>query len=136
MNIQDIKKLFFTYRNGVVADTLRRSGMPYRMIYGVEVPILSRISKEIGYDNGLATQLWSEKDVRESRLLASYLFDPETVTMELSLSLCSEVQTHEEADMLTFRLLKRLPYSRELLELLKKDDKMKVIYSSLAKYHG
>lgn len=36
--IAEIKKEFFTYRNGMLADTLRRYGMPHKVIFGLEVP--------------------------------------------------------------------------------------------------
>lgn len=118
MTIQEIKHQFYAYRNGVVADALRRSGMPYRMIFGVDVPTLASIARQIGYDEDLADALWKETDVRESRLLATYLFNPENIEMNKAVSLASEIITREEADMLAFRLLKRLPYAAELADKL------------------
>ena len=116
MTLQEIKKLFFAYRNGVVADTLRRSGMSYDMIFGCDIPTLSSIARKIGFDERLAEELWNDCGVRESRLLATYLFDPSNTDMEKAIRMASEVRTREEADLLTFRLLKRLPYARELAE--------------------
>ena len=123
--IQKIKKEFFAYRNGIVADTLRKAGMPYKVIFGLQVPQLAEIARQIKSDNesaeaqaNLAYQLWADSTVRESRLLATYLFPVEQTDMELAEGLCAECQTQEEADMLAFRLLKRLPFATELLEKL------------------
>lgn len=110
MTLQEIKHKFFAYRNGVVADVLRRSGMPYKMIFGVDIPTITSISKKIGYDASLAEQLWADKEIRESRLLAIYLFDPAAISRQRVLDLCNDVQTREEADILQFRLLRHLPY--------------------------
>lgn len=132
MNLQEIKHEFFAYRNGVVADTLRRSGMNYRMIFGCDVPSIAAIARRIGYDDVLAEQLWSEADVRESRLLATYLFDPAKTEIDKAVRLASEVRTREEADMLAFRLLKRLPYATELAEKLSALQECALAFQSLS----
>lgn len=134
MTIQEIKHLFFAYRNGVVAEALRRSGMPYAMIFGVDVPTLASIARRIGYDRQLAGELWADREVRESRLLACYLFDPESLPLASALELCRDIRTPEEADMLAFRLLKRLPYAPELLAELQKDPQTALAAKSLSRH--
>lgn len=76
------------------------------------------MARETGYDNGLALQLWAEKECRESRLLACYLFDPENLSREEALALARDVISREEADILAWRLLRKLPFATELLPLL------------------
>jgi hypothetical protein len=110
-----VKGEFYRFRNGIVADTLRKAGMPYSVIFGVDVPRLAEIAKPLGKDEPLADLLWADKTVRESRLLATYLYDPATITEEKALQLACDVNTQEEADMLVFRLLKRMPHP-ELLD--------------------
>lgn len=116
--MKEIKHLFFTYRNGAVADTLRRYGTPHRVIFGLDVPRIAEIARGLTPSMALATRLWDDSEVRESRLLAAYLFPPSEVTEELAMDLALACRTQEEADMLTFRLLKRLPFAPELLEKL------------------
>ena len=111
--MQEIKKLFYTYRNGVVADTLRRFGYPHKVIFGLQVPQIAAIARELRFDtaterNVTAEKLWADREVRESRLLACYLFDPQTITHEKALELACDTRSQEESDMLAFRLLKRL----------------------------
>lgn len=118
-SLQTIKRLFFTYRNGMLADTLRGYGDPHKIIFGLDIPRIATIAREFSQDMELARALWEDKEVRESRLLATYLFPIDETDKETVLELCSGVITSEEADMLAFRLLKRLPYALEILDEMK-----------------
>lgn len=119
--MKEIKHLFFTYRNGAVADTLRRYGTPHKVIFGLDVPRLAEIARGLQPSADLAEKLWNDRDVRESRLLAAYLFPVEEMTEEHALALARDVLTQEEADMLAFRLFKRLPFASGLLEKMRSD---------------
>lgn len=119
--MKEIKHLFFTYRNGMMADTLRRFGMPYRTIFGLEIPRIAEIARGLAPSAELADALWADREVRESRLLAAYLFPVETMTEEKAVALAADVRTQEEADMLAFRLFKRLPFAARLLDRLEAD---------------
>lgn len=119
--MKEIKHQFFTYRNGAVADTLRRYGIPHKTIFGLDVPQLAAIARGLTPSAELAGRLWADRDVRESRLLAAYLFPMAETTMERALELADDCRTQEEADMLAFRLFKRLPFAAELLARLQTD---------------
>lgn len=118
MTIQEIKKEFFSLRNGLLADTLRKAGMPYSVIFGLNVPQLGEIARRVPEDpaarDALARELWADTKVRESRLLACWLFDPQTLGIEEAKEMMASVQTREEADILAFRLLRRLPEASAL----------------------
>lgn len=116
--LKEIKHLFFTYRNGALADTLRRYGDPHRHIFGLEIPRIADIARNFNPSMELASTLWTDRDVRESRILATYLFPLEEIEIDKALELCADLRNQEEADMLAFRLLKRLPYAKQLLESL------------------
>lgn len=107
MDIREIKHEFFVYRNGAMVDTLKRLGMPHATIFGLDLPRLNEIASRAGGDLSLADTLWADKDVRESRLLACILYSG-LIGMEKALELTSEVRTQEEADLLAFRVLKRM----------------------------
>lgn len=116
MDIKEIKKFFFTYRNGMIADTLRKAGMDYKIIFGLNVPQLSDISRRINEDREkLAEELWNDSEVRESRLLACWLFNPENVSEERAMEMMHSVKTREEADILAFKLLRYLPFAKSLI---------------------
>ena len=115
MELKDIKQYFFAHRNGVAADVLRRAGSPYKTIFGVELPPISALAREIGFDRELAMRLWEDSDVRESRLLAPWLLDPAALSDEDVRRLALSVRSEEDALMLAFRVLKRLPEPERLL---------------------
>lgn len=120
--LKEIKQRFFLFRNGMLADTLRNYGVPHKVIFGLEVPRLAEIASEItltGQErNRLAEELWADREVRESRLLAAYLFREEETESGRILALALENRTQEEADMISFRLLKRLSDPRAMLRLI------------------
>jgi 3-methyladenine DNA glycosylase AlkD len=69
---------------------LRQSGEPQRvaalkrsgaasLAFGVSLPALRSLAKRIGHDHGLALALWPT-EVREARILASLIDEPERVT--------------------------------------------------------
>lgn len=118
--LRDIKQSFFAYRNGVVADALK-TVMPYTVVFGLQVPQLAEIARSLPADRDLAQRLWQERHVRESRLLATYLFPAVGTTLEEALELSRDVATHEEADMLAFRLLKRMQDPAAVLKLMEED---------------
>ena len=78
--MKDIKKEFFAFRNGITADILRKAGMPYKIIFGLQVPQIAQIARGHKPDMELADRLWNDTEVRESRLLATYLFPIGEVT--------------------------------------------------------
>ncbi len=62
--LKDIKHQFMVFRNGIVADTLRNAGMPYHVIFGLQLPQLSQIARTVSPDSTLARELWEDKNVR------------------------------------------------------------------------
>lgn len=120
------------FRNGIVADALRNAGMPYHIIFGLQLPQLSQIARSLPLSTALAKELWEDKNVRESRLLACYLFPKDEVTQDLALELGRSVQTPEEADILCFRLLRYLPFADTLAAELEDSDNPTVAYCSKA----
>lgn len=117
-SLKDIKHQFFTYRNGIIADTLRPLMPCYNVIFGLQVPQLAAIARETERSEDLARQLWTDRGVRESRLLAPYLFCTDNMSEDDSVALALDVQTQEEADMLAFRFLKRHPAAASILARL------------------
>ncbi|MDE5807939.1 MAG: hypothetical protein K2H76_07450 [Muribaculaceae bacterium] len=115
--LKDIKQKFFAFRNGILADALRKQ-TDYGVIFGLQIPQIAEIARSLDSSLALAQALWDDVKVRESRLLATYLFPVGEIDREKALVLASEVKTVEEADMLAFRLLKRLPDAPQILEAM------------------
>lgn len=114
MTIQDIKQKLFAYRNGVVADSLRKSGDPHHIIFGLLLPQLSEISLQIGKDKTLASELWRQSTSRECRLLAPMIYPPEELTIDEGKMLISEAVNKEEINILCFKLLSRTSLAQDL----------------------
>ena len=45
--MQIIKRRFFAMRNGIIADTLRKAGLDYRMIFGLNLPQITDIAADL-----------------------------------------------------------------------------------------
>lgn len=118
MEIPEIKQWFFARRNGNTADILKRGGSPFKMIFGCDVPSISELGRRIGFDRELALTLWNDSNVRESRLLAPWLMDPEEFTRQECIDMASDSRCMEDAMMLAFKLLKRRDDAQEILRAL------------------
>lgn len=58
---------------------MARFGISAKNTYGVPIPILRKMAREIGKDHDLALELWASK-IHEARILASMIDDPKAVT--------------------------------------------------------
>ncbi len=67
--------------NPKAIEGMAKFGITPRKTYGVSIPSLRKMAKEIGKNHELALQLW-EMDIRETRILASMIDEPELVTEE------------------------------------------------------
>lgn len=126
--MQQVKRRLFAMRNGAVADSLRKNGAEYRIIFGLLLPQIVEIAQEIGYDEELAEQLWANVTTRESLLLAPMLINPASVDVERAVSMVNSVKSAEVADVLCHRLLRRIPQAFELVQSLADED------SSMSRY--
>lgn len=105
-------------RNGIVADTLRRAGSPFRIIFGLNLPQIVEIAAETGYNRELAESLWANSTTRESMLLAPMLVNPATFSREDARRWISTIPTAEVADIFCHRLLRHTEFGWELAEEL------------------
>jgi 3-methyladenine DNA glycosylase AlkD len=60
---------------------MARFGITSKKAYGVPMPVLRKLAREIGKDHDLARRLWAT-DVLDARTLAALIDDPEQVTEE------------------------------------------------------
>lgn len=60
---------------------MAKFGITPKKAYGVSIPLLRKIAKEIGKNHQLASQLW-KVNIRETRILASMIENPDLVTEE------------------------------------------------------
>lgn len=117
--MKEVKHFFMTYRNGIISDTLRKAGDPHKVIFGLQLPQIAEISRNFPNKRSFAIRLWQDREVRESRLLACRIFPPEEMDPAIALEWTSDCRTREEADILSFFLLRKLPFASDLLVQLK-----------------
>jgi len=109
--MQEIKRRFFAMRNGVVAETIRRGGLNYKMVFGLNLPQIVEIAGSIPPSRELAEELWADTRTRESMLLAPMVYPREELTRERASELLREAPTTEVADIVCHRLLRHMPYA-------------------------
>lgn len=107
-------------RNGMMGDQLRRAGVPYRIIFGLNLPQVSAIARESPHDADLAMALWQNSGTRESLMIAPMLYPHDEATSVLARTWIETAPTVEAIDILCLRLIKGQPWAEELaLNLLK-----------------
>ncbi len=94
-------------RNGAVADAMCLCGKPYGLNYGVSLPTLRRIARAEMPDHDFARYLYVQ-DVRELRLAALYIAQPERVTMDEADFWAAGIINSEVAEEASFALLSRV----------------------------
>lgn len=106
------------FRNGIISDTLRKAGSPFEIIFGLQLPQLKAIAAEAGKDSNLGHELWADKKIRESRILALMLLHPEDISFDEALDMTCDIRTREEADLLPFLLLRNTPHIPSIISHL------------------
>lgn len=89
---------------------MARYGIRAAQTYGVPVPELRKLGREIGCDHELAQRLWAQGS-REARLLAGLTADPRRVTEELLESWAAAFDNWEICDGTCMNLVERLPFA-------------------------
>lgn len=100
-------------RNGAVADAMCLCGKPYGLNYGVSLPTMRRIARAETPDHDFARYLYVQ-DVRELRLAALYIAQPERVTADEAEFWAAGIVNSEVAEEASFALLSRVGVLPEL----------------------
>lgn len=108
-DIQDIKKELRAAMNGILSARMREAGVPYKLVFGVELPRLQSIATEFQPSRTLAQQLWNE-NIRECKLLAAMLMPPQEFLPEIADIWIDEIPTAEVAQVLCMQLISKEPW--------------------------
>lgn len=81
MRYDDIIRKLKSLSNPRAVEGMAKYGITPERTYGVSIPNLRKIAEEIGKDPELAKKLW-ESNIRETRILASMVDNPEVVAEE------------------------------------------------------
>ena len=110
--LNEIKKELRASMNGILSARMREAGMPFKLIFGVELPRLRSIADEFPQDAELANQLW-QQNIRETKLLAIMLMPPEAFTQEVANAWAETMVTAEEAQVLAMMLLSKTNHAKD-----------------------
>ncbi len=78
---EDILLKLKSLSNPKTVEGMRRYGITPEETFGVSIPNLRKIAREIGINHNLALKLWNI-NIRETRILASMIDDPKLVSEE------------------------------------------------------
>ena len=132
-----VRKEFFAFRNGLLADTLRKGGLEQKYIFGLQLPQIKDIAERFRPSEpsdaaAMARDLWSDRECRESRLLACHIMPSEQLSKEEASEWIKDIRNREEADIIAFRLLRYLPDAADLAESMKSDENDLMRYAATA----
>ncbi|MCH5229735.1 MAG: DNA alkylation repair protein [Muribaculaceae bacterium] len=117
--VNEIKKDFFLYRNGIITDHLKKIYPAGTLIYGLNVPQLKELSKKYPKDLDLSLILWKEKKIREARLLSIFLMPSENLQAEIAKDLIRDIESVEQAEFLAFKVLRNIPKAHDIFTEIK-----------------
>lgn len=121
MTLPELKQRLYLMRNGIVADTLRKAGSPYSVIFGVNLPQLKEIAIDAGHDRELAQAAWGNATSRECMLVAPMIMPPADFTIDMARSWIDTAVATEAIDILCLKLLREQPYALALAQEMAAD---------------
>lgn len=89
---------------------MARFGINAENAYGIRIPVLRALAKEIKKNHPLALELW-ETGMHEARILASMLADPRQVTPDLMDAWTADFNSWDLCDQVTGNLFDRTPHA-------------------------
>ena len=111
----EIRKQFFAYRNGMLADALRGAGNCHTVIFGLTLHQVIELANAVGKDAQLANDLWNDIKCREARLIAPLLMPADAMGIDVAKAWCDTVEDCEICDALCHRLLRNMPFAFDLV---------------------
>lgn len=118
ITIKEIKREFFSFRNGIIADSLKKIYGTEKIIFGLNVPQLIELSKKFPQNKELGLALWNDNTSRETRLFALYVIPPAELTHEEAILMTLGIENNEQAELLAFKILRRVSEAHLLLQKL------------------
>ena len=114
--VKEIKQSFRLAMDGATAQSMRQKGLDYHLNWGVTLPRLQEMAREIASGHPplyqLALALWKE-NVRECKILATMLMPPGEMLPEVADIWMEQTPTLEIAEQAAFNLYQHLPYAAD-----------------------
>lgn len=116
--------------NGAVADAMRYYGEKYGLNYGVSLPTLRQIANQEQPDHSLAQYLYKQQ-VRELRLAALHIAQPEEITSSEADFWAEGVINSEVAEEMAFAMLSKAAEAKAIIDKWSDSDDELLIYTAL-----
>ena len=110
--LREIKTLLRLRMNGEVSTSMRKSGLDYKVNFGLDAFSIREIASKYTPEVGLADKLWFE-NARECKILATLLHPREAFTSEKADSWLDQCFLPELIEQLVFNLIQHLPFAPE-----------------------
>ena len=98
--------------NGVASADMRKAGIGYKLNFGVGIPALKEIAKEIEKSPELAAALWKE-DVRECRILAALIYPEDQFLPDMADLWIEQIEFPDLAEVCSMYLFSRMKDASE-----------------------
>ena len=112
MQYENILKKLKVLSNPKAVEGMARFGISPENTYGVSVPNLRKMTKEIGRDHSLAQQLW-DSGIHEARILASMIDEPNQVTKKQMDAWIRDFDSWDVCDQCCMNLFDKTPMAWE-----------------------
>jgi 3-methyladenine DNA glycosylase AlkD len=110
--LREIKTLLRLRMNGEVSTSMRKSGLDYKVNFGLDAFSIREIAAKYQPDVLLAEKLWAE-NARECKILATLLHPKEAFSQEKADSWLDQCFLPELTEQLVFNLLQHLTFAPE-----------------------
>ena len=122
MQYDDILKKLKSLSDPKAVEGMARFGINPENTFGVSIPNLRKMAKEIRIDHALAQQLWAS-GIHEARILASMIDDPKMVTEEQMERRVKDFDSWDVCDQCCMNLFGKTKFAYEKAVEWSSDDK-------------
>jgi len=110
MQYNDIIRKLQKLSNPQAVAGMARYGIKPAKVYGVSIPNLRSMAKEIGTDHELALELWNS-GIHEARILAGMLADPDMTTERLADAWAKDFDSWDVCDQCCMNLFRNTKFA-------------------------
>ncbi len=112
MNVDEILKKLKSLGNPKNVEGMARFGINPENTYGVSIPNLRKLAKEIGKNHDLAQKLW-DSGIHEAKILAGMIDDPKLVTEKQMDAWIVDFDSWDVCDQVCMNLFDKTPFAFE-----------------------
>jgi len=122
MDIQKVLAKLEDVADPKAVEGMARFGITAKCVYGVSIPVLRNMAKEIGKDQKLAQKLWDHES-RETRILAAMVGEPEKISERQMDIWVNGFDSWEVCDQAIMNLFEKTTYAyQKAFEWYKRDE--------------